>query len=136
MTYYGGKELANSFRTVRKNTIQIAQDIPEEQYDFKPSPDSRSIRQTLNHIAVGTMFPTIVHGGKMTDMNQLDFQEFFGKLTAEESKPRTKAEIIALLKADGEKFAALLESTSDSFLGEVLQMRPGGDPPARTRFDM
>jgi len=28
MTYYGGKELADAFRTVRKNTIQIAQDIP------------------------------------------------------------------------------------------------------------
>jgi uncharacterized damage-inducible protein DinB len=69
-------------------------------------------------------------------MSKLDFQEFFGKITAEESKPRTKAEIIAKLKADGDAFAALLDSASDSFLGEVLQMRPGGDPPARTRFDM
>src|SRR6476646_8382959 len=25
MTYYGGKELADAFRTVRKNTIQIAE---------------------------------------------------------------------------------------------------------------
>ena len=136
MTYYGGKELAAAFRTVRNNTIQIAEDIPEDKYDFKPSPDSRSIGQTLVHMAVATMFPTIVHGGKMTDMNKLDFQEFFGKITAEESKPRTKAEIIAKLKADGDAFAALLESASDSFLAEVLQMRPGGDPPARTRFDM
>ena len=29
MNYYGAKELANSFRTVRKNTIQTAEDIPE-----------------------------------------------------------------------------------------------------------
>ena len=28
MNYYGAKELANSFRTVRKNTIQTAEDIP------------------------------------------------------------------------------------------------------------
>jgi len=136
MNYYGGKELAHSFRTVRKNTIQIAEDIPEDKYGFKPSPESRTVAQTLVHIAVGTMFPTIVHGGKMSDMNKLDFQEFFGKINGEESKARNKAEIVALLKTDGDKFAALLDTMSDPFLAEVVQMRPGGDPPSRTRFDM
>ena len=29
MQHYGGKELARSFRTVRGNTIQIAEEIPE-----------------------------------------------------------------------------------------------------------
>ena len=36
MTYYGGSELAARFRTVRNNTIQIAEEIPEESYSFKP----------------------------------------------------------------------------------------------------
>ena len=43
MTYYGGKELAEAFRTVRNNTIQIAEDIPESQYNFKPAPDTSSV---------------------------------------------------------------------------------------------
>ena len=30
MTYYGAKDLAEAFRTVRKNTIAVAQDIPAE----------------------------------------------------------------------------------------------------------
>jgi hypothetical protein len=30
---YGGKQLAEGFRTVRKNTIQVAEDIPEDKYD-------------------------------------------------------------------------------------------------------
>ena len=50
MNYYGGKELAAAFRTVRKNTIQIAEDVPESQYGFKPSPESRSIGQTLTQL--------------------------------------------------------------------------------------
>ena len=66
MTYYGGKELAASFRTVRNNTIQIAEEIPEESYSLKPSPDSRSIGQTLAHIAMVTGFQTYVH------QNQID----------------------------------------------------------------
>jgi uncharacterized damage-inducible protein DinB len=136
MNYYGSKELADSFRTVRKNTIQIAEDIPEDKYDFKPSPQSRTVAQLLVHIGVSTMFPTVVHGGKISDMNKVDFQELFGTVGAEEAKPRDKAAILALLKTEGDKFAGLLETFTDPFLGEVLQMRPGGDPPARTRFDM
>ena len=30
MTYYGGADLARSFRTVRGDTITIAEEIPEE----------------------------------------------------------------------------------------------------------
>ena len=34
MSTYGGPELAAAFRTVRKNTVQIAEDIPESSYSF------------------------------------------------------------------------------------------------------
>ena len=39
---YDGKNLARSFRTVRKNTIQIAEEIPEDRYGFRPAEGSRS----------------------------------------------------------------------------------------------
>ena len=137
MTYYGGKELADAFRTVRKNTIQIAEDIPEDKYDFKASPESRTIGQTLAHIAVGTTFPTMVHGGsRISDMNDLDFQQFFATLSGEEAKPRNKAAVLALLETEGDTFAALLESLPEAVLAEVVRMRPGGDPASRTRFEM
>ena len=68
MTYYGGKELAAAFRTVRNNTIKIAEEIPESQYAFKPAPDTSSIAQTLTHIAVSTNFQMHVHQQKVTDM--------------------------------------------------------------------
>ena len=137
MNYYGGREMAEAFRTVRKNTIQIAEDIPGDKYDFKASPESRTIGQTLVHIAVGTMFPTMVHGGStISDMNSLDFQQFFASLSGEEAKPRNKAAILALLTTDGETFAALLESLPEAVLAEVVTMRPGAEPPKRTRFEM
>ena len=46
MNYYGGKELAASFRTVRNNTIRVAEEIPESKYGFKAAPEVRSIAQT------------------------------------------------------------------------------------------
>jgi uncharacterized damage-inducible protein DinB len=138
MTYYGAKELAASFRTVRKNTIQIAEDIPESQYDFKAAPDTRSVAQMLVHIALATSFASHIHGdgNKIQDLSKMNFQELIQKLTAEEAKPRTKAEIVAFLKAEGEKFASFLETLPEPFLGERLTMMPGSEPASRTRFDM
>jgi len=136
MTYYGGKELADAFRTVRKNTIQMAQDIPEDKYDFKPSPESRSIRQTLAHIATLTTFPTMLHGERIP-MEKIDFAEYLKKVGAEEAKLQTKADIVAKLKDAGDTFAAMLEGiTDEAFLAEVITFRPGAQPPSRTRFDL
>ena len=136
MTYYGGKELAASFRTVRKNTIQTAEDIPENKYDFRAAPDTRSIGQTLVHIALIPAFAFHVHGNKMDDLSKVNFPEFTQKVRAEEAMPRNKAQIVAFLKSEGERFASFLEGLSESFLAEKVAMPPGADPPSKSRFEM
>jgi uncharacterized damage-inducible protein DinB len=136
MTYYGGKELAASFRTVRTNTIQIAEEIPEQSYAFKPSPDSRSIGETLAHVAMVTGFQTYVHQNHLDSLAKMNFAEFAQKARANEEVLRTKAEIIAALKADGDTFAHYLESLPESFLSESVAMMPGAQPAAKSRFEM
>jgi uncharacterized damage-inducible protein DinB len=137
MTYYGGKDLANAFRTVRGNTIKTAEDIPEEQYDFKPASECRSIRQTLAHIGVATSIQHTIQSKKIADLSTVNFMEMFQSLTAEENKPRTKAELIAFLKAEGDKFAAFLENLPEPFLAETVKMTPGAPGPAtKSRFEM
>ena len=90
MTHYGGKDLARSFRTVRNNTIQIAEEIPENKYDFRAAPDTRSVGQTLVHIALGPGFQLHIQGNKVTDLKTVNFPEMMQKAGAEEAKPRTK----------------------------------------------
>jgi uncharacterized damage-inducible protein DinB len=136
MTYYGSKDLAAAFRTVRNNTIKIAEEIPENKYDFKPAPDCRSVRETLAHIGVSTGFQSHVHGMKISDMKTVNFMELFGTFQAEENKPRTKAELIAFLKTEGDKFAAFLEGLPEPFLSETVTMPPGAEPPTKVRFEM
>ena len=136
MTYYGGKQLADAFRTVRKNTVRIANDIPEDKYDFKAAPDSRSIRETLVHIALGPTFATHVHTNKISDMTKVNFQELMQKVNADQAKPRNKAEIVALLEAEGETFASYLAGLSESFLAEMVTMMPGRDQEAKSRFEL
>ena len=136
MTYYGGKELAAAFRTVRGNTIKIAEEIPENQYSFKPAPATRSIAETLAHIAVSTGFQSQVLENKVTDMNTLNFMEMFQKFTAAETKPRTKAELVAFLTQEGETFAATLEGLPESVLAEQVTMALGAQPDKKSRFEM
>ena len=136
MTYYGGKDLAAAFRTVRDNTIKIAEEIPENKYDFKPAPDCRSISQTLAHLAVSTGFQSHVHANKISDLKTVNFMELFQKFTAEETKPRSKAELIAFLKTEGDKFASFLEGLPESFLAEQVTMPPGAPQPTKVRLEM
>ena len=82
MTYYGGKQLAAAFRTVRNNTIKIAEEIPEGKYDFRPSPDTRSVQQTLAHVAVSTGFQHHVQSNKIADLKTINFPEMFQKFSA------------------------------------------------------
>ena len=136
MTYYGGKELADAFRTVRKNTVQIANDIPEDKYDFKPAPDSRSIRETLVHIALSPTFASHVHKNRVSDMSTVNFQELMKNVTADQAKPRSKAEIVALLEAEGETFASYMAALPEPFLSEMVTMMPGRDQEAKSRFEL
>jgi len=136
MTYYGGQELAESFRTVRNNTIRIAEEIPEESYSFRPSPDSRSIGQTLAHIAMVTAFQTYVHENQIDSLAKVNFPEYIQKSRAEEESLRSKAEIIAALKADGDQFARFLESLPESVLSQSVAMMPGAQPAAKSRLEM
>lgn len=136
MTYYGSKDLAASFRKVRGNTIQAAEEIPEDKYSFKGSPETRSIGQTLVHIALGPGFQSHIHGNQIRDLKNVNFPDLSQKIVAEEAKPRTKADIVALLKVEGDKFASYLESLSDSFLAEAVAMPPGAQPATKSRFEM
>lgn len=136
MTYYGGKELAAAFRTVRNNTIRIAEEIPENKYDFRAAPDTRSIGQTLAHIAMIPSFAYHIHSNKLDSLGKVNFPELMQKAGAEEAKPRTKAEIVAFLKSEGERFASFLEGLSEGFLAEMVAMPPGADPAAKSRFEM
>lgn len=134
MTAYGGKELANAFRTVRKNTIQVAEDIPESQYAHVAVPGCKPVGQMLAHIAISVRFWDDVHRKqRRTTMQGVDFVALGERAEAEESKPRTKTEIVELLRTEGEDFAAWLEGLTPEFLAET--MTEGDGKTARTRLE-
>ena len=137
MTYYGAKELARSFRTVRNNTIKIAEEIPQEKYGFRPAEGCRSIAETLVHIAVMPRVPEQIHAvERRSTLVGFDFFGLRDKLQAELKVPRTKAQILELLRTEGEKYAKILESASEAFLSEQVEYPEGMEPRVKSRFEM
>jgi uncharacterized damage-inducible protein DinB len=137
MTYYGGKELADGFRTVRKNTITIAEEIGEPQYGFRAAPDTRTVAQMLIHIALSPKLAEQIHAvDHRTTLVGFDFPAFLTKMNADEQKSRSKEQIVALLRSEGERLAKWMESLSDDFLAERVALPPGMTPPSKSRFEM
>ena len=135
MTAYSGKELANGFRTVRKNTVQVAEDIPESQYGHVAAPDCRTVGRMLAHIAISQRFWDEIHRKQpRTTMQGIDFFAMGERADAEESKPRSKAEILELLRTEGEQFAVWLETLTPEFLAEMVT--EGDGKTAKSRLEM
>ncbi len=137
MNYYGPKDLAESFRTVRKNTLIIAEDIPEGKYGFRAADGTQTVGELLTHIAFGGRFQErVVLIEQRTSMADFDFIGFRNALMAELHQPRTKAEIVELLVTEGEKYATAVESLSEEFVAQSIMLPPGGTQASRTRFDL
>ena len=133
MNYYGAKDIAESFRTVRRNTIQVAEDIPAEQYSYRAAPDTMSVGEMLAHLATSPYWANQCHFvEKRSSVAMEDFGKWMGEAGTRAKAMSAKAAIVEALKTDGEMFAKGIESMTDAELGERVKL-PNGD---KSRFEM
>jgi len=89
------------------------------------------------HIAVMTRVPVQIHA--VEHRSTLVGFDFFGlrdKLQAEVKARRTKAQILELLRAEGEKYAKVLEGASEAFMAEQVEYPEPMEPRVKSRFEM
>ena len=131
---YGVRQLAASMGAVRQNTILMAGDIPESQYGFRATPGTRSIAETLVHIAwLGSSDRLIHEELHLESLEAFDFPAMLELSAVEERRPRSKNEILDLLRIEGDHSVTWLEGLSDDFLLEQVRL-PGGS--SVSRFEM
>jgi uncharacterized damage-inducible protein DinB len=122
---YSARQLAEGMRAVRANTVLMAEDIPADRYDYRATPGTRSIGETLVHIAWLWTSDRILHEeARISTAVGYDFVTHMAGSAVEEQRPRSKADIIELLRLEGERHAAWLESRPDEFLAERVAL-PG-----------
>jgi len=103
--------LRKHIQTSRDFTIEVAKQMPEDQYNFKLTPEQMSFGEQMVHIANANGF-------------------FFGKMTGQKGpaaapKKVTKASAIAALQASYDFALAELAKTKDAKLGEMVDTGDG-----------
>ena len=133
MTYYGAKELADSFRTVRKNTIQVAEDIPEDKYSYRAAPDTMSVGEMLAHLACSPHWAEqCLFVEKKANVAMEDFGRWMGEIGGKQQALTSKAAIVDALRTNGEAFTRQLEAATEADLGASVAL-PNG---SKSRFEM
>jgi uncharacterized damage-inducible protein DinB len=95
--------------------LAMAEDFPEDKYDFKPNPAQRSFAEQLLHLT----------GGHYAFINAAQGQSTAERVFARD-KYKTKAEIVALLKKSIEEGAALIKAKGDAGLDATV-LSPWGN---------
>jgi len=111
--------LLEAWNDIGRKLTAMAEDFPEEKYDFKPTPAQRSFAEQLLHAAEGNYyFINPVKGLKPPegDLKRSDF--------------KTKAEVVAYLHKSFAEGAELIKSKGDSGLNDLF-LPPYSDRQAR-----
>jgi uncharacterized damage-inducible protein DinB len=134
MSLYGIRQLVDSMRAVRQNTILMAGDIPEADYGFRATPQTRSVAETLVHIAWLWTADRLMHEERRIEsLEGFDFPALLATSADAESVVRSKVEIVELLRVEGERAAAWVGGLSDAFVTERIGLPGGGSV---SRFEM
>jgi uncharacterized damage-inducible protein DinB len=133
---FGPGYLEQNFRTVRKNTVLVAEDIPADKYAFTAAPGVKSVGQMLAHIAVSPRWQMALHREGVTAVDFPMFAARVAQVQAEEQALQSKDHILAALKEGGEEFAAFLAGLSAPTLAETISFPPPVQPAVKTRMEM
>lgn len=94
-----------------RKLIAIAEDLPEDKYDYKPNPDSRSFVAQLLHASASMYF--------FTDAAQGQKARYGDDPKPDELK--TKAQVIAFVRKCVEDGANLIKAKGDAGMASVIQ---------------
>jgi uncharacterized damage-inducible protein DinB len=100
--------LLDNWNEIGRKLIAMAEDFPEDKYDFKPNPAQRSFAEQLLHAAGGNYyFINAVTGAKMPtgDPKRADY--------------KTKAAVVEYVKKSFADGAALIKSKGDAGMNEL-----------------
>ena len=112
--------LLESWNEIGRKLIAMAEDIPEDKYDFKPQAEMRTWEAQLLHAASGMYYFTNPVTGKPLPKDDPDKGQFKGR-----------AEVVAFVKKCVEDGAAVIKAQGDAGMSKAYFA--GG--PKLTRFD-
>lgn len=119
------KEVLNSWNNIGRKLVTMAEDWPEEKYDYRPTPEVRTFAEQLLHVVGSSYLFIDTARGKEMGPEDLSREKF-----------RTKAEIVAVLKKSVEEGAALIQAAGDEGMSKPIKFPFGGGQRSQYGFWM
>jgi hypothetical protein len=101
----------NTWKSLHDKILAMAKDtqFPDDKLGWKPHPDSRSVLDEFRHVTIGLEMVTAQLSG--TPFNYME------RMKADESKPKTRASVVAEMEA---AYAKSLEVVKSSVKPNIL----------------
>ena len=114
------QEVLEQWNDIGRKLIAMAEDFPEDKYDFKPTPAQRTFAEQLLHAAgVNYFFTNVVLGEKLPSTENPPRDQY-----------KTKADVVAYVKKSFADGAAAIQKRGDKGMS-ALVVNPYGNQQAR-----
>jgi hypothetical protein len=88
----------------------MAQDFPEDKYDYKLKPEMRTFGAVIVHIASGNVYAAKAGKGKNVNWDELDPKDY-----------KTKAQVVSLMEKSISDAEATLKSIPDDSFAKTIE---------------
>src|SRR5271157_1552295 len=102
--------LLESWNDIGRKLIAMAEDFPEDKYDFKPTPAQRSFAEQLLHAAGANYYFTNPAMGKNTPVEENPKRDQY----------KTKADVVAFVKKSFADGAAAIQKKGDTGMSDLI----------------
>jgi uncharacterized damage-inducible protein DinB len=104
------KVVLDSWNDIGRKLTAMAEDFPEDKYDFKPTPAQRSFAEQLLHAAGANYYFTNLAMGKTDKVDENPSRD----------KYKTKADVVAFVKKSFADGAAAIQAKGDKGMSDLL----------------
>src|SRR6266498_2031604 len=102
--------MTESWQDVGRKLVEMAQEFPEDKYNYKPTPEVRTFAEQVLHAATGNLYIAKIARGEKTEYAEL-----------QRDKYPTKADVVSVLKQSADELSTLLKSQAE----DQIKKRPG-----------
>ena len=123
-------ETLEAWAYTRSGVIDELENIPDDQFQFKPTPVSRSVAELAQHIIESALMATGELNRPDGSFRRKSYPEFIDEYAGTRAQTGKKSELLALLRATHDEALAAFSKTGQAgLLREILQFN--GEPATR-----
>jgi uncharacterized damage-inducible protein DinB len=104
------KVVLDSWNDIGRKLIAMAEDFPEDKYDFKPTPAQRTFAEQLLHAAGANYYFTYPARGDKTKVDENPSRSVY----------KTKADVVAYVKKSFADGAAAIKAKGDKGMNDLV----------------